>query len=94
MIALAASLILLVSNLDDIPDCPELLSYGPQKAARSTTHHDAVSVPIVLGRMVWQQSLEGSNRGLYIADPMRVAPPCFVRIAQHAADPSPPTAPV
>ena len=91
LIALAASLMLLAATLDNIPDCPELLNCGTQKAACLTTHNNLVPASILLDRMVWQEIPDGAS-GLYTSDPMRVAPPCFVRIAQHAGDPSLPAA--
>jgi hypothetical protein len=81
---------LLASNLDNIPDCPELLNYGASKAMCVTTHHHSVPVPIVVARMTWQTAPRCRLRTLCVADLFRVVPSCFVQIAQHAADTSPP----
>jgi hypothetical protein len=81
---------LLASNLDNIPDCPEMLNYGPQKVMSVTALHHPGPLPVVFGRTDLQDWL-GYNDAARITDHrMRVVPPCFVRVAQQAADPSPP----
>jgi hypothetical protein len=91
LVALAASVILLASNLDNIPDCPELLNHAVPKATSVTVNqHHPAPVPIVLGRIAWPKSFEHKNCFPGFADTMWIALPCFIRIAQHAANTSPP----
>jgi hypothetical protein len=92
LIALAASIILLASNLDNVPDCPELLNLGTKTALLLAAHQAPLKIasPIVAG---WEALPHLEDRVHYISDPVLVlAPPCVTRQLYQATDPSPPNA--
>jgi hypothetical protein len=85
-------MILLASNLDNIPDCPELLNQGSKTALLLAAYQVPLKIasPIVAA---WEALPRLEDRVPYISDPvLMLAPPCVARPFCQAADPSPPNA--
>ncbi len=92
-IALAAALFLLSANLDNVPDCPELLnsSSGPA-ASLQFVHHDVAARldAVYVARETFRPCVINTQ---YVSDAvLAVSPPCVPQSLYQAADPSPPSA--
>lgn len=95
LIALVAALFLLSANLDNQPDCPELLNSnsGFSVSFQTTTHHHHGGVLLDRIHTAWGclsplVAVDHNVSELASATP----PTCFTGFALEAADPSPPTA--
>jgi hypothetical protein len=91
LIALAAAVFLLWSNLDNIPDCPELLNSGSgASAAACAVHHTSISLDRTRAVSGIVPAPVFSNQ--FVVHTIRVALPCgVIRSLHQAADPSPPS---
>ena len=93
LIALAAALFLLSANLDNVPDCPELLnsSSGPAVSLQ-LVHHD-VAARLDAVYVAWETFRPSVINTQYVADVLlAVSPVCAPQSLYQAADPSPPSA--
>jgi hypothetical protein len=92
MIALAAAIFLIYSNLDNIPDCPELLASASGTSALVNSVHYAS--PTLNGVCVASGIVPSPTFGNHFAaDVQPITSPCCVTRSLHqAADPSPPSA--
>jgi hypothetical protein len=92
MIALAAAIFLIWSNLDNIPDCPELLASGTGTSALVNTAHHAA--PALNGVCVASGTIPSPTFDNHFAadvQPITLSC-CVIRSLHQAADPSPPSA--
>jgi hypothetical protein len=91
-IALVAALFLLSANLDNVPDCPELLnsSSGPSVSLQ-LVHHDMVARPDIIG-VAWENFRPSAASTPYISDALLALSPSWApQSLDQAADPSPPS---
>jgi hypothetical protein len=92
LIALVAVLFLLSSNLDNQPDCPELLnSNSGFSVSFQTSHHHHAGVHLDKIYTAWGtfDPLMATEEEILV--PVLVTPPsCFTGFALEAADSSPP----
>ncbi len=89
-IALTAAVFLLFSNLDNVPDCPELLNWNSASAVLSLVHHSpSKSVDAI--HTASSALPEPETRIHHVSVQVLVlAPPGITRSLYQAADPSPP----
>ncbi len=92
MIALAAAIFLVWSNLDNIPDCPELLGVTSGTFALVNTVHHAS--PALQGVCVTSGIVPTPTFDNHLAANVQpvTLPCCVTRSLHQAADPSPPHA--
>lgn len=92
LIALVAVLFLLSSNLDNQPDCPELVnSNSGFSVSFQTSHHHHGGIHLDRIRTAWGIFNRLADTGHGIAELIPTDPPsCFTGFALEAADPSPP----
>jgi hypothetical protein len=90
LIALAAAIFLTCSNLDNIPDCPELLaSKNASSTSLNAVHHPVADLSrvSVISRILPPPTFE--NPLMLESQPVML--PCTgFRLLSHAADSSPP----
>ena len=93
LIALAIAMLLVSANLDNIPDCPELLnSNSGSCVSLQLIHHDAAARPGAI-QVCLAAFPAPAIAAQYAADVLlAVAPACVTRSLYQAADPSPPSA--
>src|SRR6185312_2341272 len=92
LIALVAALFLLSSNLDNQPDCPELLNSNPGfSVSFQTSHHHHAGVHLDRVFTAWGTLRRFVAISYGPADLVPTsAPICFTGFALEAADSSPP----
>ncbi|HEX4168539.1 MAG TPA: hypothetical protein VHZ55_24005 [Bryobacteraceae bacterium] len=92
LIALAAAIFLLSANLDNVPDCPELLNAGMGSTVLLVVHHAPLEFAKAM-HTAWEALPRPEDYTQYVSDAVLVlSPPCVTRSVHQAADPSPPTA--
>ena len=95
VIALVAALFLLSSNLDNQPDCPELLNSnsGFSVSFQTSHHHHHAGVHLDRVFRTWGTLRPFAAISYDVADRVATsAPICFTGFALEAADSSPPAA--
>jgi len=91
-LALAAAAFLLFANLDNVPDCPELLN-APSKSVLSNPSVHSHIPPGPAALLVSRIGPSRSSLGARIAPaPSRIAPLLHFASICRASDPSPPFA--
>ena len=91
--ALASAIVLLFANLDNVPDCPELLNARADSAVCiQLASHPVPALPGILPTAREFIAPLAANDQYSPALLLPIAPSCFIRLPSQAADPSPPGA--